>query len=115
MGCSALPLSVHSLACHPLMVVGTDEQRQEWLPEMLSGRRARARFPALGCQRGLSFGKPGQKMGLRAVPTTSAQYDDAYIPADRRVGKANPQVEDRRPPRRMTTHSCCVVVAASPR
>jgi Acyl-CoA dehydrogenase, N-terminal domain len=87
MGCSALALSVHTLACHPLMMVGTDEQRQEWLPEMLSGRRARARFPALGCQRGLSFGKPGQKMGLRAVPTTSAQYDDAYIPAHRRVGK----------------------------
>src|SRR5262245_32989120 len=35
---------------------------------------------------GLSFGKPEQKMGLRPVPTISA-HDDAYIPADRRVGK----------------------------
>jgi hypothetical protein len=40
----------------------------------------------LWCQSGLSFGKPEQEMGLRAVPTTSAHYDDAYIPADRRVG-----------------------------
>ncbi|GAA3954758.1 acyl-CoA dehydrogenase family protein [Gordonia caeni] len=35
---------------------------------------------------GLSFGKPEEKMGLAAVPTTSASYDDALIPADRRLG-----------------------------
>ncbi|WP_405494426.1 acyl-CoA dehydrogenase family protein [Nocardia sp. NBC_00511] len=35
---------------------------------------------------GLSFGKPEEKMGLRAVPTTSAAYDDALIPADRLLG-----------------------------
>ena len=89
-GLSALALSVHSLACHPLMVFDTDEQRQEWLPAMLLGRPACAGFPALWCQKDttwLSFGKPEQKMDLRAVPTTSARYHDAYILADRRVGK----------------------------
>ncbi|MFJ1457548.1 acyl-CoA dehydrogenase family protein [Nocardia wallacei] len=35
---------------------------------------------------GLSFGKPEEKMGLSAVPTTSAHYDDARIDADRRIG-----------------------------
>ncbi|MET9492413.1 acyl-CoA dehydrogenase family protein [Nocardia sp. NPDC006630] len=35
---------------------------------------------------GLSFGKPEEKMGLRAVPTTTAAYDDAFIPADRLIG-----------------------------
>lgn len=35
---------------------------------------------------GLTFGKPEEKMGLAAVPTTSATYDDALIPADRRLG-----------------------------
>jgi hypothetical protein len=45
-----LALSVHSLACHPLMVFDTDEQRQEWLPTMLCGRPACAGFPAW-CQR----------------------------------------------------------------
>lgn len=35
---------------------------------------------------GLSFGKPEEKMGLTAIPTTSAFYDDAYIDADRRIG-----------------------------
>jgi len=67
-----LTLSVHSLACHPLMVFDTDEQRQEWLPAMLLGRPACAGFPALWCQKDttwLSFGKPEQKMDLRAVPT----------------------------------------------
>jgi alkylation response protein AidB-like acyl-CoA dehydrogenase len=36
---------------------------------------------------GLSFGKPEQKMGLTAVPTTTAQYDDAFLPAERRIGE----------------------------
>ncbi|MCV7174429.1 acyl-CoA dehydrogenase family protein [Mycolicibacterium sphagni] len=35
---------------------------------------------------GLSFGKPEEKMGLAAVPTTSAFYDHAVIDAERRIG-----------------------------
>ncbi|EID09419.1 acyl-CoA dehydrogenase family protein [Mycolicibacterium phlei] len=35
---------------------------------------------------GLSFGKPEEKMGLHAVPTTSAFYDNAAIEADRLIG-----------------------------
>ena len=35
---------------------------------------------------GLSFGEPEKKMGLRGVPTASAHYDGARLPADRRIG-----------------------------
>ena len=35
---------------------------------------------------GLTFGKPEEKMGLHAVPTTTAHYDDAFLDADRRIG-----------------------------
>ncbi|MGW4367669.1 acyl-CoA dehydrogenase family protein [Nocardia takedensis] len=35
---------------------------------------------------GLSFGKPEQKMGLRAIPTTTAAYDGAVLPAERLIG-----------------------------
>ncbi|TPG35167.1 acyl-CoA dehydrogenase family protein [Mycolicibacterium hodleri] len=35
---------------------------------------------------GLTFGKPEEKMGLAAIPTTSAFYDNAAIPAARRIG-----------------------------
>ena len=35
---------------------------------------------------GLSFGKPEEKMGLHAVPTTSAFYDNARLSADRLIG-----------------------------
>ncbi|KWX68857.1 acyl-CoA dehydrogenase family protein [Mycobacterium sp. NAZ190054] len=35
---------------------------------------------------GLTFGKPEEKMGLHAVPTTTAHYDNAFIEADRRIG-----------------------------
>ena len=36
---------------------------------------------------GLSFGKPEDKMGLCAVPTTAAFYDNVLVPADRRIGE----------------------------
>lgn len=35
---------------------------------------------------GLSFGRPERKMGLHAVPTTTAHYDNAFLPAERRIG-----------------------------
>ncbi|MDY6997725.1 MAG: acyl-CoA dehydrogenase family protein [Actinomycetota bacterium] len=35
---------------------------------------------------GLTFGKPEEKMGLHAVPTTAAHYDDAFLDSDRRIG-----------------------------
>ena len=35
---------------------------------------------------GLAFGAPEEKMGLHAVPTTTAHYDGARLPAERRIG-----------------------------
>ncbi|TRW81666.1 acyl-CoA dehydrogenase [Mycolicibacterium sp. 018/SC-01/001] len=35
---------------------------------------------------GLTFGRPEEKMGLHAVPTTSAHYDGAFVEAQRRIG-----------------------------
>ena len=140
----AIAVSVHSLSCHPLMTFGTDEQRQRWLPEMLSGNlvgayslsepQAGSDAAALACKavaadggyrvtgskawithggladfytlfartgegsqgiscflvpagtEGLSFGRPEEKMGLHAVPTTSAHYDNTFLPAERLIG-----------------------------
>ncbi|MFJ3586896.1 acyl-CoA dehydrogenase family protein [Streptomyces sp. NPDC090127] len=44
-------------------------------------------FLAPGGTEGLSFGKPERKMGLQAVPTTSAHWDGALLDADRLVGE----------------------------
>jgi alkylation response protein AidB-like acyl-CoA dehydrogenase len=140
----AVAVSVHSLSSHPLLAFGTDEQKQRWLPGMLSGAQVGAYslsepqagsdagalrcaakpvdggyvlngakswithggvadfytlfartgegsrgvscFLVPGDLEGLSFGKPEEKMGLSAVPTTSAFYDDAKIETDRRIG-----------------------------
>ncbi len=153
----AVAVSVHSLSSHPLLAFGTEEQKQRWLPGMLSGEQigayslsepqagsdaaalrcaavrdddgyvitgekswithgGRADFYTLfartgeegragGQERsdrggrgsissflipgdlpGLSFGVPEEKMGLHAVPTTSAYYDHARVDADRRIG-----------------------------
>ena len=140
----AVAVSVHSLSSHPLLAFGTDEQKQRWLPDMLSGSKigayslsepqAGSDAAALRCAAtpvdggyvlngskswithggiadfytlfartgegskgvscflipgdldGLTFGKPEEKMGLSAIPTTSAFYDDARVDADRRIG-----------------------------
>ncbi|MDF3342023.1 acyl-CoA dehydrogenase family protein [Mycolicibacterium septicum] len=44
-------------------------------------------FLVPGGLEGLSFGKPEEKMGLHAVPTTSAFYDNARLDADRLIGQ----------------------------
>ena len=153
----AVAVSVHSLSSHPLLTFGSDEQKQRWLPDMLSGDQigayslsepqAGSDAAALRCAAervddgyvvngskswithggiadfytlfartgevsgsrgqersdrgnkgsiscflvpgdlpGLSFGKPEEKMGLAAVPTTSAFYDNAVLDADRLIG-----------------------------
>ena len=140
----AVAVSVHSLSCHPLMAYGTEEQRQRWMPEMLSGNligayslsepQAGSDAAALSCKatavddgyritgskawithggiadfytlfarsgegsqgiscflvpkdtEGLTFGRPEEKMGLHAVPTTTAHYDNAFLPTERRIG-----------------------------
>jgi alkylation response protein AidB-like acyl-CoA dehydrogenase len=38
-GTVGLGVSVHTLACFPLAVHGTDEQRERWLPDLLAGER----------------------------------------------------------------------------
>lgn len=43
-------------------------------------------FLVPGDTEGLTFGKPEEKMGLHAVPTTAAHYDDAFLDSDRRIG-----------------------------
>ena len=50
------------------------------------GSRGISCFLVPGDLPGLSFGKPEEKMGLHAVPTTSAFYDNAPIGADRLIG-----------------------------
>ncbi|MFN6553410.1 acyl-CoA dehydrogenase family protein [Mycolicibacterium septicum] len=44
-------------------------------------------FLVPGSLEGLSFGKPEEKMGLHAVPTTSAFYDNARLDTDRLIGQ----------------------------
>ncbi|WNE94923.1 acyl-CoA dehydrogenase family protein [Streptomyces luomodiensis] len=140
----AVATSVHGLACFPLATFGTEEQRQRWLPGMLTGEAVggyslsepqagsdaaaltcradkegdgyritgtkawithggRADFYALfartgegshgvscllapGRADGLSFGKPEEKMGLHAIPTTTAHWDGALLDHDRLIG-----------------------------
>lgn len=138
-------LSVHGLASFPLFTFGTEEQKQKWLPDMLSGTfigayslsepQAGSDAAALKCKatadgddyvingakawithggiadfynlfartgegsrgiscffvpretEGLEFGKPEEKMGLHAVPTTAAYYENARLSAEHRLGE----------------------------
>ncbi|MGV0794814.1 acyl-CoA dehydrogenase family protein [Mycolicibacterium sp. XJ1819] len=51
------------------------------------GSRGISCFLVPGGLDGLSFGKPEEKMGLHAVPTTSAFYDNARVDAERLIGE----------------------------
>jgi alkylation response protein AidB-like acyl-CoA dehydrogenase len=50
------------------------------------GPRGVSCFVAPGAADGLSFGKPEEKMGLHAIPTTTAHWDGAVLDSDRLVG-----------------------------
>jgi alkylation response protein AidB-like acyl-CoA dehydrogenase len=50
------------------------------------GSRGVSCFLAPGAADGLTFGRPEEKMGLHAIPTTSAHWDGAVIEADRLLG-----------------------------
>jgi alkylation response protein AidB-like acyl-CoA dehydrogenase len=50
------------------------------------GARGISCFLAPAGTPGLSFGRPEDKMGLRAIPTTSAHWDGALLDADRLIG-----------------------------
>jgi alkylation response protein AidB-like acyl-CoA dehydrogenase len=51
------------------------------------GSRGISCFLAPGAAEGLSFGRPEEKMGLHAVPTTSAHWDGAVLEPDRLIGE----------------------------
>src|SRR6202165_4913763 len=55
-------------------------------PARGGGSRGISCFLVPGDLPGLSFGKPEEKMGLAAIPTTSAFYDHAHLDADRLIG-----------------------------
>jgi alkylation response protein AidB-like acyl-CoA dehydrogenase len=140
----AVAVSVHVLYMELLHLIGTDEQKEQWLPTMLGGGtvgayslsepQAGSDAAALSCKAvavdggyrvsgakawithggiadfyslfartgeggqgiscflvdkdtaGLTFGKPEEKMGLHAIPTTTAHYDNAFVTAQRRIG-----------------------------
>ncbi len=50
------------------------------------GSRGISCFLAPGQVEGLSFGRPEEKMGLHAMPTTMANWDGALLEADRLIG-----------------------------
>lgn len=140
----AVAVSVHSLACFPMVTFGTPEQQRRRLPEMLGGgtvggyslsepqagsdaaalrckaektdggyritgtkawithggkadfyslfartgegSRGISCFLAPGHADGLTFGRPEEKMGLHAIPTTTANWDGAVLETERLIG-----------------------------
>ncbi|MEV0380320.1 acyl-CoA dehydrogenase family protein [Nonomuraea sp. NPDC050643] len=51
------------------------------------GSRGVSCFLAPGAADGLTFGRPEEKMGLHAVPTTSAHWDGAVLEPERLIGE----------------------------
>jgi alkylation response protein AidB-like acyl-CoA dehydrogenase len=51
------------------------------------GSRGVSCFLAPGSADGLSFGRPEEKMGLHAIPTTTAHWDGTVLEAERLIGR----------------------------
>jgi alkylation response protein AidB-like acyl-CoA dehydrogenase len=57
------------------------------------GARGISCFLAPGQAEGLEWGRPEEKMGLHAIPTTTANWDGAVIDADRLIGREGQGLE----------------------
>ena len=57
------------------------------------GSRGVSCFLAPGQVEGLSWGRPEEKMGLHAIPTTTANWDGAVLEADRLIGREGQGLE----------------------
>jgi alkylation response protein AidB-like acyl-CoA dehydrogenase len=57
------------------------------------GSRGVSCFLAPGQVDGLSWGRPEEKMGLHAIPTTTANWDGAVLEADRLIGREGQGLE----------------------
>src|SRR3954468_8860299 len=65
----AVAVSVHSLSCHPLLAFGTDEQKQRWLPGMLSGEQIGA----------YSLSEPQAGSDAAALKCAAKPVDGGYV------------------------------------
>lgn len=62
-------VSVHTLACYPLSAFGTDEQRDQWLPDMVGGE-------LLGAY---CLSEPQSGSDAAALTTRAVRHDDDYV------------------------------------
>ena len=65
----AVAVSVHSLSSHPLLAFGTDEQKQRWLPGMLSGAQIGA----------YSLSEPQAGSDAAALRCAAKAVDGGYV------------------------------------
>src|ERR1700760_2571394 len=65
----AVAVSVHSLSSHPLLAFGADEQKQRWLPGMLSGEQIGA----------YSLSEPQAGSDAAALQCKAVRSDDGYL------------------------------------
>ena len=65
----ALTVSVHTLSCWPLVAYGTDEQRKQWLPELLGGEVFAA----------YCLSEPHAGSDAAALSTRATRDGDSYV------------------------------------
>jgi alkylation response protein AidB-like acyl-CoA dehydrogenase len=66
---SALILAVQALGGYPIMLAGSDEQKERWLPDLASGRRLAA----------YALSEPGAGSDPGAMVTRAVRREDGYV------------------------------------
>src|SRR5678816_2949814 len=102
-GSTALAIAAHNgLGTTPIVLYGSEELKQKWLPLVASGKNKLAALaltePAGGSRSlsqilvptdtpGLKIGPAEKKMGLHGSPTHAVTYDDVRVPLNNLIGE----------------------------
>lgn len=85
-GSTALAVSAHNgLALGPIVKFGTEEQKEEWLPVLTSGRNK------LAC---LSLTEPGAGSDLKGIRTTAFRNGDSWLINGNKMWMTNASISD---------------------
>lgn len=83
-GDAAWGISVHDYVCHYILAFGTEEQKQRWLPRMITGELIAA----------IALTEPGAGSDLKAIRTTARKRGSDYVVDGQKTFITNGQTAD---------------------
>jgi alkylation response protein AidB-like acyl-CoA dehydrogenase len=80
----AIGIRVHMYVVHYILAYGTDEQKQRWVPDLVSGKKIAA----------IAMSEPNAGTDLQAVQTYAEKNGDGYVLSGSKTFISNGQISD---------------------